>query len=143
MGSGFSYGEKGGQAFLIVVIVHMSCLWGDPRVRPLHAIWVHDPDLMGLNRVMSPRKSPFCLRHSYKFFTINDRLSLQSGGTILNSFVSIEQSITELNGLLAGVGYSAVVMGPTFFIGNESYCLASSNIFSAKPCHVVSPAPQK
>ena len=104
---------------------------------------VHDPGLMGLNRVMSPRKSPFCLHHSYKFFIINDRLSLQGGGTIPDSFVSIEQSMTELNGLLAGVGYSLVVMGSTFFITNESYCPASSNIFSAKACHVVSPAPQK
>jgi len=87
---------------------------------------------------MPPCKSPVCLRHSYKFFTINDRLSLQGNGTIPNSFVSIEQSITELNGLLAGVGYSAVVTGITFFTANESYCPASSNIFSAKPCHVVS-----
>ena len=65
---------------------------------------------------MSLCKSSFCLLHSYKFFTINDRLSLQGDGTIPNSFVSIEQSMTELNGLLAGVGYSAVVMGSTFFM---------------------------
>jgi hypothetical protein len=70
------------------------------------------------------------------------RLSTQGFELMPNRFVIKEQLRTELAGLFAGVGYSAVVIGTTSFTTSELCSFARSKIFSAKPCQVVTPLPQ-
>jgi hypothetical protein len=70
------------------------------------------------------------------------RLSSQAFGVIPKFLSSIVQSIMELAGRFAGVRYSEVVIGITFFNFKVSYPFAILNIFEAKPYHVVLPPPQ-
>ena len=93
-----------GQAFLIVVILQITTI---KKARPLLAHNKKSQTPPG-NHLL------FCL-------SMVAKLSCHCAGLMPKFFVNIEQSITELSGLPAGVGYSAVVTGITFFIKNESY----------------------
>ena len=57
---------------------------------------------------------------------IRARLSCHGRGSMPKVLVSKEQSRTELAGRLAGVGYSAVVMGSTLSTIREVYFRARS-----------------
>ena len=70
------------------------------------------------------------------------RLSRHGLGWIPKTFLILEQSSAEFAGLVAGVGYSAVLIGNIRFTAKESYFLAISKMVSAKPCHEVTPSPQ-
>ncbi len=70
------------------------------------------------------------------------RESSQAFGVIPKFLSNKVQSIMEFAGRFAGVGYSEVEIGITFFNFKVSWSLAISNIFEAKPYHVVLPAPQ-
>jgi hypothetical protein len=70
------------------------------------------------------------------------RLSSHGLGWMLKVFSTKEQSRAELEGLFAGVAYSAVLMASIVFTLNEVYFFARDKVASPKPCQLVTPLPQ-
>ena len=78
----------------------------------------------------------------YTASIISAKLFSQGRGQTPKLFTIFEQSITEFDGLLTGVGYSSVDIGLTSFTANFSNVSTILKIASANPYHVVEPLPQ-